>query len=246
MWVLGWIVGTGCSNTEIDTQGEPEVVPEEYAAPEGGVITLETRDGVALVAKNYPAETEGRPAVVLLHMVPPSWDRSSWPTSFIGLLQAHDWSVLVVDRRGAGDSEGVATEAYEGEKGRYDVEACTKKLAEDGAGPLAIIGASNGTASALDYTLWARGEGLTEPVALGFMTGGSYTEKQSAMSSLTDGPPAIFTFSTAERAWSVAQEPGGPSTWVFHEYAAGDHGTKMFDAAPEVAADLDAFLEALL
>ena len=41
---------------------------------------------------------------------------------------------------------------------------------------IAILGASNGTTTALDYTIWARDNGHTVPAALGFMTGGGYTE----------------------------------------------------------------------
>lgn len=55
------------------------------------------------------------------------------------------------------------------------------------------------------------------------------------------GRQAVFTYSTAERAWSEDQRPLDPGTWVFQEYAEGDHGTRMFDAAPEVADDLLAF-----
>jgi len=34
-------------------------------------------------------------------------------------------------------------------------------------------------------------------------------------------------------------------TRVFHEYPDGNHGTKTFAAAPEVAAELDAWIAAL-
>ena len=233
------------SETTDDADSEGDEGDDETTAPEAGVIELSTRDGVTLVADYYPAATEGRPAVLLLHMIPPGNTRVDWPASFIESLTANDWSVLAVDRRGAGDSGGEAEDAYTGEWGRYDVEACAARLRADGAGALAIIGASNGTTSMIDYAVWAPGEGLPEVAALGFMTGGSYTESQTAMESVP-GVPAAFTYSTAEAGWSVDQQPLDPGGWSFLEYATGDHGTRMFDAAPEVAGDLTAFLSGVL
>ncbi len=206
----------------------------------GGVVELETRDGITLVADAYPGDP-GAPGIVLLHMIPPGNDRTTWPADFIDTLHAHGWSVLVVDRRGAGDSGGAAEDAYEGEKGRYDLEAAALWLRDSGAGPLAAIGASNGTTTVLDYAVWADGEGLPPLVAAGLMTGGTYTENNESFSDMPE-IPTVFTFSTAERAWSADQQGGAPASWAFEEYADGDHGTRMVDAAPEVTADLDAFL----
>lgn len=215
-----------------------------WTAPEGGVVELSTEDEITLVADYYPVDTQGAPAVVLLHMIPPSWDRASWPAEFIAELNGQGWAVLVPDRRGAGDSEGTAREAYTGPNGKYDAAACVDRLVADGYGAFAIIGASNGTTTTLDYTLWAGSEGKPVPAALGFMTGGSYTETNRVMDTLGGDIPAVFTFSTEERAWSVAQQAFGHSSWTFHEYARGDHGTLMFAAAPEVTSDLVTFLAA--
>lgn len=221
----------------------PTVTPTE-TPPEGAErIELTTRDDVQLVADAYRGPA-GAPAVLLLHMIPPANDRTTWPASFIASLQAEGWWVVALDRRGAGESGGVAQEAYLGPNGRYDAEAAALWLEAEGAGDLAILGASNGTTTALDYALWAGEADRPVPVALGFMTGGTYTEAQNEVSSLT--VPAVFTYSTAERAWSVDQQSGAPESWVFHEYANGDHGTRMFDAEPSVADDLIAFLGGVL
>ena len=229
-------VGAADPDTDADTDAGPGPTPS-------GEVALETADGVALVADWYPASRPDRPAVLLLHMIPPSWDRSSWPGAFISALQAEDWAVLVVDRRGAGGSGGAARDAYEGPGGQRDVDACVEFLGAEGADALAIIGASNGTTSMVDFVVGTGDGGALVPAAIAFMTGGTYTENQHAMAEVAAiGVPAMFTYSTAERAWSVDQMPLDPGGWAFEEYASGDHGTKMFDAAPEVGADLVGFL----
>lgn len=182
-------------------------------APAEQVVTFTTRDDVDLVG-DLVAATDGAPGVVLLHMTPSGgWQRSDWPDSFIDALSARGWWVLNLDRRGAGDSGGAAADAYLGEGGQYDVEAAVVELQRQGAGEFAILGASNGTTSAWDYSTWAASEGLPVPVALGFLTGGVYTENQHPVG--TEGPPIAFWYSTAEREWSVDQEgaapPGRPS-----------------------------------
>lgn len=204
--------------------------------PDGGVIQLTTRDDVQLVADFYPVET-GAPAVVLLHMTPACCDRTDWPSTFIGSLTARGYAVLVPDRRGAGESGGVGDDAHLGEKGRYDVEAAMAHAAQY-YGPIALIGASNGTTSMVDYAVWAPGEGLVEPAVLGFMTGGNYTENQTEVGGWLAPTPSFFTYSTDERAWSVDQQSHDSGNWTFLEYPSGDHGTRMFDAAPQVGADI--------
>jgi hypothetical protein len=151
--------------------------------------------------------------------------------------------VLVVDRRGAGDSGGTARDAYEGPGGELDVAASVAFLGGEGATGLAIVGASNGTTSMVDFVVGTGDGGALVPSALVFMTGGTYTENQHEMADVAAvGVPAQFTFSTEERAWSVAQEPLDPGGWRFDEYAAGDHGTKMFEAEPSVSEDIVGFL----
>lgn len=233
-----WILLAGCSGGD-EKPGTPDTTDTDtsFTPPPSEVVTVQTRDGVTLEADLYPTGIAEGPAFVLLHMIPPANDRTGWPASFIDRLVDQRWAVLALDRRGAGASGGNPAEAYEGEKGRYDVEAAVLDLQARGYGDIAIIGASNGTTSMIDYTVWAGGEGLPVPVALGFMTGGTYTESQTPMSALPD-LPAVFTYSTAERAWSEAQRPLDPGSWSFLEYDGGDHGTRMFEAKPEVAGDL--------
>lgn len=221
-----------------DTGGPDDTGPTWPPSAEG-VVELATRDGLTLQAELRHASGPGRPAVVLLHMIPPANDRSNWPEAFLQALEAQDWGVLNIDRRGAGGSEGEPTDAYEGELGRYDVEAAVLRLQADGYGPVGIMGASNGTTSMIDYTAWAGGEGLPEPAVLGFLTGGLYTENQTPMSAITPWP-CVFTTQTSENAWTEAQRALDPGTWTFHEYLGAGHGTQMLEseAAAQVTADL--------
>lgn len=206
------------------------------------MVRFTTTDGVSLAADLYPG---GPRAAVLLHMIPPRNNRTNYPPAFIDALSAHGFTVLNVDRRGAGDSEGVAREAYQGPNGRLDAVAARDFLLGAGCGVdgarLAFIGASNGTTTALDYTIGAPAEAL--PAALVFLTGGPYTETQQPIAdhrARLDALPLRFVFSTAERDWSAGFIDGAPAGWVFDEYPAGAHGTRMFQAAPlavDVVAD---------
>ncbi len=232
------LILAGCAGPS----GDAAPAPDTDATSSGATaeLGLTTRDGVDLVADLYPGAA-GAPGVVLLHMIPPAWDRTSWPAAFIGRLQGHGWWVLALDRRGAGESSGAATEAYLGEKGRYDLEAAALHLAAAGAGALVAIGASNGTTTVLDYASWAPLEGLPRVAAAGFMTGGSYTEANTPFSAMP-GVPCFFTYSTEERDWSVTQQSLDPGSWSFLEYPNGAHGTAMFEAAPAVTDDIEEFL----
>jgi len=205
------------------------------------VVHFVTDDGVTLEADEHTTGEAMGPAVVLLHMIPPANDRSNYPPDFIEALLAKKIRVLNVDRRGAGASGGVAEDAYLGPNGKLDAKAAVAFLTqgECGADPLrvGIVGASNGTTTALDYAVAsAQDSNLLFPSALVFLTGGTYTENQNQVSDHRDELeplPLLFVFSTAERDWSAALMPGAPSTWTFQEYDPGDHGTAMFSARPE-------------
>jgi len=230
------------SDSDTDTVGAAACGDPGATTPE--VLTLTTRDGVALEADRY-AGAAGCPGIVLLHMIPPSNTRADWPGNFISKLTRNGWSVLAIDRRGAGGSLGEPEDSYEGEKGAYDAEVAVQSLSEIGAQGIVLIGASNGTTTVLDYAIWAPGEGLPEAIAMGFMTGGSYTENQNAMAAAPD-IPAFFTFSTSESAWSLDQEALGHDDWTMLEYPGGAHGTQMFDSKPTVKGDIEDWLISVL
>ena len=155
-------------------------------------VVFKTDDGVTLQADYYPSEHGHAAAVILLHMIPPNWDRTSYPSAFIDQLVGAGFSVLNVDRRGAGGSGGIATEAYVGPGGALDVKAAVGFLATQpcrfAEQKLVVVGASNGTTSALDYAVLAQRKQVTQgavtpatpPVAaLVFLSPGPYTEKQN-------------------------------------------------------------------
>lgn len=225
---------------------------EDVRAVECGVVTLKTSDGLDLIADHCRSGEPGSPAVVLLHMIPPHHDRTNYPESFRRKLADKGLDVLSVDRRGAGDSQGVAKEAYTGPNGVLDVQAALSWLAANTDADLTTwgcVGASNGTTSCLDYTAHAgKDEALVGPSALVFMTGGSYTESQNALAgSPAAAVPVLFTFNAQEAEWSAAQK-AVPHTgdWRFQSYAPGGHGTRVFEPNPESMDDVASFLAASL
>ena len=244
--MISWLIALGCQPEPTCCDSSPPDSEAAWTQPEAGVVELMTQDDVKLVADYHPVDQQGAPGVVLLHMNPSGgFHRGNWPAEFITALNGAGYAVINVDRRGSGDSEGVARQAYTGEKGKWDVEACALRLQEDGYGELVLIGASNGTTSALDYSAWAGSQDLPVPTASVYMTGGGYTESQTSMEELPE-MPVQFTYSTAEKAWSEQQMPLDPGSWQFDEYADGDHGTKMFEADPSVTQDIVDFLGASL
>jgi len=233
------------STTGTETHTDTDLLTDG-SLPAVEVVQLVTTDSVTLVGDYYGQPPSSAAAgICLLHMIPPGNDRSGWPVSFVEALRDAGWGVLAIDRRGAGDSGGVATEAY-GPNGKYDTEACVNELDARGHGPIAVIGASNGTTAMIDYAVWATSEPGAVPVAaMGFMTGGTYTESQTPMDDVP-AVPAVFTYSVAERDWSEDQRGRHDAEWTFLEYPNGDHGTRMFQARPEVADDLVGFFAGAL
>lgn len=217
-----------------------------------------TSDDVQLAADLWPGDTAGAPAVVLLHMAPPSNDRAGYPKRVRSALQSNGWTVLNVDRRGAGGSGGEAEEATAEPQARLDVEAAVRFLldpARDCAVDrerIAIVGASNGTTSAFDYTL-DHDASLPDPAALAFLSPGTYTLQNHDAStgdlgaSWPDTIPLLWLYPTNE-PFSGNFTADAPPAWAFVERGT-QHGTRMFDGdALEDATveDLVGFLAAAL
>lgn len=229
-------------------QGAPSACTPEGTAPQ--VVSFTTEDGVKLEADLYLSGAADGPAAVLLHMIPPANDRTNYPKSFIEALVAKGLTVLNVDRRGAGKSAGEATDAYTGPKGKLDAKAAVVFLTGHACPPdserLVLIGASNGSTTALDFTVYADSEASLElPRALVFLTGGTYTEAQNKIAdhrTLLDQLPILFVYSDSEAQWSESFEKAKAASWEFKKYIGGDHGTRMFAAKPESIDDVVGFV----
>lgn len=217
-------------------------------------VTVRTDDGLDLEGDLYTTGEVGAPGVVLLHMIPPSNTRANYPANFIQALVQRGFNVLNLDRRGAGGDATLARTAYTGPDGKLDPKAAIAHLVDHDCATdrtrIAIIGASNGTTSALDYTVFAAANASeVQPKALVFLTGGSYTETQNRIAdhrATLDPLPIQFVFSTAERAWSAQFDNNPPAAWRFDEYQPGAHGTRMFGTAPQAVDDVAAFLAGVL
>lgn len=237
------------SGDDAGTDAGPTGTCTATADPE--VVTFDTDDGVTLEAAFFAQGTVGGRGLVLLHMIPPFNTRANYSRPVIDGLVAQGFSVLNVDRRGAGGSGGVAEDAYTGPNGRLDAKAAVDFLAaHDCVDPtrIGLVGASNGTTTVLDYTIGAAGDDAqASPQAIVFLTGGGYTEAQNSITAnraVLDPLPLLFVFSTMERAWSAQFTAGASPSWQFEEYPMGDHGTSMFTADPSSIDDVGAFLDA--
>lgn len=243
----------GAADTAADLEPdlEPDLAPDPCSQVATSVVTFTTDDGITLEADLHTVATSGSPAVVLLHMIPPGNDRTNYPPAFRDLLAGRGFTVLNVDRRGAGASGGTALEAYEGPQGKLDAKAAVDFL---GSLPcpvdltrLVVVGASNGTTTAVDYTVWAAGEeGSADPAALVFLTGGAYTENQNTLSDhmgFLGALPVLFVYSTAESTWPETYLAGAPATWTFSEYPGPGHGTHLFAAEAALMEDVAGWIE---
>ncbi len=211
---------------------DPTTLP---CGSEEAVVELTTSDGLRLAADYRPAASENRGAVVLLHMIPPSNDRTTWPVEVRDAIGAADLTVLNVDRRGAGGSEGIAQEAYEGVGGQLDVEAAMRFLVNSelpcgvDRTRIALVGASNGSTSVLDYTV-AHDPSLPDPAALTWLSPGSYTENQHRIPeqrAVLDALPILWMYPSSE-PYSLGFIDNAAPAWRFTELGEV-HGTRMFD-----------------
>ena len=207
-----------------------------------------TEDGLTLEADFHGAGVVGGPGVVLLHMIPPSNDKSNYPPEFIGALVDAGYSVLNVNRRGAGNSEGEAGDAYEGPSGVLDAIAAHGFITADGcqtpADSVSIVGASNGTTTAIDFTVSA--EAGDRPASLVLLSPGGYTENQNAIGDHVDvlGPLPIFIgYPDNEADWPEANAVHDAGSWEQHEYEGGSHGSGLFRSHPNIVGEIVAFIE---
>lgn len=215
------------------------------------VVQFTTDDDLMLEGDLYLSGRAGGAAAVLLHMIPPSNDRSNYPRAFIDQLVSRCITVLNVDRRGAGGSEGDPVDAYMGPNGVFDAKGAVEFLVAHESAPdatrVAVVGASNGTTTTLDFTVFAESSRVTElPGAIVLLSGGTYTENQNVITDTTLTIPTLFVYPVAEAEWNEPFAVDAPEAWQFNEYTPGAHGTGVFSANTESQADVANFLTAVL
>lgn len=240
----------GASSDDAST-GEPVSCDASTGAE---AVTLMTEDGVELTGDFYSAGVAHGPAAVLVHMIPPDHDNTNYPIGFINEFLTRGISVVNVNRRGAGGSGGVAEDAYVGPNGKWDAVAAQDFLATHECAfdmtRIAVVGASNGTTTAVDYAVHAGETDELEPAgALVLLSGASYTENQNRFSEAGEalaGVPILFAYPPEEATWPDTQRRHDAGIWNFVPYTPGAHGTLLFGANPESMADIATFVEAAL
>ncbi len=113
-------------------------------------LALKTEDGIRIAADHYV--NSGEKGVILLHMF--GRDRGSW-TDFAQYLQSNSYDVLAIDFRGHGRSDLKYTDFKEEDFNKMvlDVKAAKKYFTDKGINNIAVIGASIGANTALNYGL---------------------------------------------------------------------------------------------
>ena len=235
---------SGGADTAVDTAGDTAEDTGPVDLPAVEVVHVTTEDGLTLEG-DYYGNVDGAEAVLLLHMIPPTYDRTTWPLDFVETLRADGYAVLALDRRGAGASEGVAQDAYEGPDGVLDAYAAVDLLTDRGAPGIVVIGASNGTTTTLDYALTAADHGRPAPRSMIWMSPGEWTENNHKVASL-DATPLLFVYPASEKAWSEAIHTADDPTdrWTYRECPGRSHGTFLFDTIDGLGESLRDWLAA--
>jgi len=224
-----------------DDDASPQSFP---CGADEGVVTFDTEDGETLEADYRPGSSSSLGAVVLLHMIPPTHDRSGYPPRVRDEIAEQGVAVLNVDRRGSGGSTGSPEDAYVGEGGRLDVEAAVRFLTSDERDcpidptRLVLIGASNGTTSVYDYVVGntlGLSPDLPFPAAMIFLSPGLYTQNQNALEPNQADRGWSLSFPILgvypqDETYSEAFVPDAPGAWDFLEVSS-HHGTNMFDSS---------------
>ncbi len=199
-------------------------------------VSLETSDGVELVADYHPPSKPGMGAVVLVHMIPPNFDRSSYPERVRLALIESGIALINLDRRGAGESSGVAQEAYQGPNGQLDVQAAVQFITSSDRAcksldsNIMLVGASNGTTSVFDFVVARASSNLPSIKSVVWLSPGTYTENQNTVASnetLLKATPTLVIHPDSE-PWATQYATFSPN-WKIVELVDGKHGTNNFD-----------------
>lgn len=247
-----------CCSDEFPEPGEnPSGGEPACVAQDGQQVQLRTRDGIELMARYYSSGHLNSKAVVLLHMIPPYHDLNNYTPAFIQELRERGFDVINVNRRGAKGSQGSAKDAHQGPLGWLDAQAGVQFLLDspckNDPSRIAMVGASNGTTTMIDYNIRAHHEVRADQPkakAVVFLSGGSYTENQHSIETQLDalGPiPALFAYPQNEAEWNLGikelAQNKDVACWQFEQYDTDAHGTFLFESNPEILDRVGSFLD---
>ncbi|MED5370264.1 MAG: alpha/beta hydrolase [Myxococcota bacterium] len=238
MGLLWFVLACAGGSTEVqDTQDSQEVSGPVAMQ----TLTLTTRDEVQITTDYYGQSSSEVTLVVFAHMNPSAgFNRTDWPTDFLESLHESGLALMVLDRRGAGDSEGMAADAYNTVKGAYDLEACVLRAQADGFDKLLMVGASNGSTSVLDYASLEGSEAWPALDGFMFLSPGNYTQANHDLSAIAELPGWVG-FPTSEAANADDFEAVNPD-WPVVIYDPGSHGTQIFGVNEQLAVDMEGWL----
>ena len=200
-------------------------------------ISFQTKDGVKIVGDFYDAKSQK--STILLHILPGSRNDLD---EFANLLFSNGYNVLNIDERGHGDSEAWAGETgswqeftqADYDKMIYDVDAAFEWLKNRIPGTeLAIIGGSIGANLALLYGAKAQPKAI---VALS--PGVNYHDVKTEIASrnfrqnllIAASRDDVYSFESSERLFEISKAIHKE----FIKYEDAGHGTRMFEAEPEL------------
>lgn len=211
-------------------------------------VTITTQDNLAIRGDYYTVQ--GSKGVLLLHMMPA--DRKSW-IPFAEKLQGAGFSVLAIDLRGHGESQG-GPEEYkkfsdaQHQASRLDIEAAAGFLKEKGVTELHLAGASIGANLALEY-LAAHPEAKS---AILLSPGLDYRGiKTEAPLGKIASQQAVYLVASEEDSYSfdsintLARQFSFDGQHVLKIFQNSGHGTVMLEKNPEFMDELTGWLQKL-
>ncbi len=202
-------------------------------------LTLTAADGTRIAASLYDAPN-AKAGILLLHML--GRDRHDYDT-IAHTLQRRGYTILSIDFRGHGQSEGTRWQQMTPEEFRAmlsDAEAAAAAL-EERTEHLIVIGASIGANIALQLA-------KIDPhisAAILLSPGGDY---RGVKANATDTPVPLLIVAaeddqySAESSRTLEEQAGERASAIILDTAG--HGTRMLDAKPDLTDTLIAWAEA--
>lgn len=201
-------------------------------------VILNAEDGVKIAADYYTAE--GEKAVILIHQF--AKDKNSWG-DLPDKLSAAGFSVLAVDLRGHGESDGNYSDFSERDfrDGMpKDVQAAKDFLAEKGKTDVSVIGSSIGANLALNELE----KGIRRVVAIspglnfkGIVVRNDFTSNEENKALIIASADDEYSFESAGKIKEVLDSRAELLT-----YEKGGHGTALLSSHPELKEKILYFL----